>query len=125
MNDRNTIIILIQKTNTMNNNSNTLLGILAGTAIGATLGILFAPDRGSNTRQKIADKAAATRDSHTETALDLRDKAAQTVATKRENLDTQLESIVSDVSHKTEDVITSLEKKLAELKTKNKKLQKS
>ena len=105
----------------MNNNSNTLLGILAGTAIGATLGILFAPDRGSNTRQKIADQALAT----TETALDLRDRAATTVATKRETLDTQLESLVSDVSHKTEDVITTLEKKLSELKMKNKKLQKS
>jgi len=36
-----------------------------------------------------------------------------------------LENMVSDVSHKTEDVISTLEKKLAELKTKNKKLQKS
>lgn len=109
----------------MNNNSNTLLGILAGTAIGATLGILFAPDRGANTRQKIADQAAATKESLKETAYELRDKAADTVATKRESLDSQIEYLVSDVSHKTEDVITTLEKKLSELKNKNKKLQKS
>jgi hypothetical protein len=57
--------------------------------------------------------------------MDLRDRAASTVASKRESLDNQLESIVSDVSHKTEDVITYLEKKLSELKTRNKKLQKS
>jgi len=109
----------------MNDNGNTFLGILAGTAIGAALGILFAPDKGSATRKKIAEQAEATKDSITETTLDMRDKAAATVASKRETFDNQLEHIVSDVSHKTEDVITALEKKLAQLKAKNKKLQKS
>lgn len=38
------------------NNGKILLGILAGVAAGATLGILFAPDSGVNTRKKIVRK---------------------------------------------------------------------
>lgn len=43
-------------------NSNALIGILGGVAIGATLGILFAPDKGCNTRKKIAQKSTDATD---------------------------------------------------------------
>lgn len=35
---------------------NTAVGILVGISVGALLGILLAPDKGSNTRKKILDK---------------------------------------------------------------------
>ena len=38
------------------NSGKILLGVLVGVAIGATLGILFAPDKGSSTRKKISQK---------------------------------------------------------------------
>lgn len=109
----------------MSNSTNTLLGIITGTAIGAAIGILFAPDSGINTRRKIKTQAIDAKDSLTDSAIDFRNQIAETASVKKENLDAQLDSLVTNVSYKADDVISTLEKKLAELKAKNRKLQKS
>lgn len=107
-----------------NNSNNVLIGILAGTAIGATLGILFAPDKGTKTRKKIADQALATRDTFLNEADHLKEKLVSSFNSNKDTLEHRVESIVSDASYKAEDLINLLENKLTDLKAKNKKLQK-
>jgi gas vesicle protein len=41
----------------MNNISKIVISVAAGAAVGATLGILFAPERGSELRKRIADRS--------------------------------------------------------------------
>jgi len=50
----------------MNNTTKILLGFIAGAAIGGALGILLAPDKGSETRRKIVEKGSDLGDSLSE-----------------------------------------------------------
>lgn len=110
----------------MSKESNVVVGMLAGTAIGATLGVLFAPDKGSNTRQRILDEAIDAKDKALEEAENLKEKVMSSMpGDKEDTLEEQLDRVVSDVSLKGDDVISALEKKLKDLKAKNKKFQKA
>jgi gas vesicle protein len=50
---------------------NLILGVLGGLAAGAVLGILFAPDKGVNTRKKISKKTGELKDNVQDSLHDL------------------------------------------------------
>jgi len=108
----------------MSNNTNSVLALLLGAAIGAGVGILFAPDKGSKTREKIKDGFNEAEDNLKHKFEDVTHQLRKKFEGSKHNMEETYEEMVSNMSYKTEDVISFLETKLADLKEQNAKLQK-
>jgi gas vesicle protein len=73
----------------MNDNTKVVVALLAGLAAGAALGILFAPDKGTETRDKLSESLNNLGDSIKETAANeidklvgLKDKVVENIKNK-------------------------------------------
>ena len=98
------------------NTGNIIIALLAGAVIGAGIGILLAPDKGSVTRQKLKDNLGKGKD-------DLMDKyheLAQLLHRKAENAGEDigefLDNAISSGLHEKDELISLLEEKLSLLK---------
>jgi len=56
--------------------SGAVVALLAGLAVGAVLGVLFAPDSGKNTREKISDKALDLADNAKDSLHSIKDRVS-------------------------------------------------
>lgn len=105
----------------MSRNSDLGVALLIGVAVGAGLGILLAPDKGSKTREKIKDGF----DDAKKKAKDKFDSVSSEIKEKISNVNPEeaYNDIVSNLNQKSEDVIKFMEEKLAKLKTEAAKYQ--
>jgi gas vesicle protein len=80
-----------------------LLGVLAGMAAGALLGILFAPDKGSVTREKISRKS----DEYAESLKEKFNEFLDTVSEKFDEVKEEVSDLTEKVQSKVENVKTN------------------
>ncbi len=108
----------------MASTGNTLLALITGAAIGAGVGLLYAPDSGEKTREKLKKDAQKAQDNlnkrYHETSSNLSEKAKKA----RVDFEQRLEETLSSASHKADDILAAMETKLEELRKQNAKLQK-
>ncbi|MCO5237520.1 MAG: YtxH domain-containing protein [Chitinophagaceae bacterium] len=71
--------------------SKVLLGLLAGAAVGAIAGILFAPDKGSETRKKIRQNTADLGDQLKDSFNDFVDTVKDKYQNAREDVEDAVE----------------------------------
>ena len=108
----------------MASTGNTLLALITGAAIGAGVGLLYAPDSGDKTRKKLKDDAQNAQDrlnkKYNETSSNLSEKAKKA----RTDFEVRLEETLSSASHKADDILSAMESKLEELRKQNSKYSK-
>jgi gas vesicle protein len=88
----------------MNDNSKVLVGLLVGLAAGTALGLLFAPEKGSETRDRLSQSLKDLGDSIKDKAIDeinnlgnLKDKVVTSVKNKLHQ--TEEEFMDDDLEH--------------------------
>ncbi|AFL80725.1 hypothetical protein Aeqsu_1229 [Aequorivita sublithincola DSM 14238] len=105
------------------NTGQTLIALLTGAAIGAGLGILYAPEKGSKTREKLSKEAKKAQKKLNkqiqETSHTLSEKAQQA----RYSFEQKLNDTLSSASYKADDILLAMEDKLEALRRQNAKLQ--
>ncbi|RKS01059.1 MULTISPECIES: YtxH domain-containing protein [unclassified Flavobacterium] len=101
-----------------------ILALLAGAAIGVGIGILFAPDKGSKTREKIKGSFDDLKDQAKSKFNSFEEEAKEKFTHSKDELKETVDNLLSKSSYKAEEAISFLEEKLAELKKQNAKLQK-
>ncbi len=107
-----------------NVNGNIILALLTGAAIGAGIGILYAPDKGNKTRENIKHKLKDTGHDLVERLSHAKDELTKTAHEKKDAFDRKLDETLSTMSYKADEIILTLERKLEELRKKNAQFQK-
>lgn len=99
-----------------NNSGNLAVALLAGAAVGAGVGILFAPDKGTRTREKIKNNFDQAKHDLEHKIEKVQDQLKEKIMYKKYDLEDSYEALVSNVNNKKENLVSFLEDKLNNLK---------
>lgn len=106
------------------NTGQTLLALLTGAAIGAGIGILYAPDKGENTRKNISKSAKKAQKELGKKIQETSNSLSDQANVAKHKFEERLEETLSSASYKADDILKAMEEKLETLREQNAKLQK-
>ena len=96
----------------MSRKSNSLLAFLLGAAAGATLGILFSPDKGTNTRSKLSYKL----DKYKVLLEDLLEDLINGADVPVSQAKTKSEKVINDAKEKAEKLLEDVDSLIGHIK---------
>jgi gas vesicle protein len=95
----------------MSNNSNSWIAFIAGASIGTAVGILFAPDTGKNTRDRLSYQLSRYKEDLEKLINDLRDgKNLPSNEAKTEG-----NKVISDAKNKAENLLSDVNKLIEQI----------
>lgn len=98
------------------NTGNIIVALLAGAVVGAGIGILLAPDKGSATRQKLKDNLDKGKDNLMDKYHELAELLHRKAENAGEDISEFLDKAISSGLHEKDELISLLEDKLELLK---------
>ncbi|HBL80124.1 MAG: hypothetical protein CL524_14315 [Aequorivita sp.] len=104
------------------NTGQTLLALLTGAAIGAGIGILYAPDKGSKTRDKLSKEARKAQKQLNKQIQETSSTLSEKAQRARYSFEQKLNETLSSASYKADDILLAMEDKLEALRKQNAKL---
>jgi len=107
----------------MANTGSTLLALVTGAAIGVGVGLLYAPNSGDVTREKLSKDAKKAQEKFNKRY----EEASSNLTTKAKkakiDFETRLDETLSSASYKADEILAVMESKLEDLRKQNSKLQ--
>lgn len=106
----------------MSNSSRTFIAFLAGVATGAAIGILYAPEKGEVTRDKLSFRLSKYREQLQKFINDLierGDEVALEMAGGDSSAKAEGQKVVSEARQKAEKLLEDVESLMSQIKSKN------